>query len=179
MRVGAWNGWSLCALIVVVFVVLCLSGCKSGSGGAEPAGEGTHATTKSDVGANTGELDADMNKDEVFAAIQETFGTDFSAYATDAYGVREGSRYYADLTVRDGAQEEFESAIVGLCGKGVEASSRKQPVLDNGLSKSFNNAELLTEYGFARQGANGAKTVTSTVYTAVVDGKSHVFVFGG
>ena len=30
-----------------------------------------------------------------------------------------------------------------------------------------------------RQGTNGAKTVSTIVYTAVVDGKSHVFVFGG
>ncbi|MCR5795277.1 MAG: hypothetical protein K6G61_08070 [Solobacterium sp.] len=121
----------------------------------------------------------DMEKDEIFTMIKDTLGIDLSEYMEEAEGVRKGARYYADLTAAEGKEEEIEAIITGLCGEGTKASSRKRPVMNNRLSENFEKAELLTVYDHMRQGTNGAKTVSTTIYTAAAAGKMHVFIFGG
>ena len=179
MRARAWGAWPLCALIVFLAATVCLAGCGNEAKGHGATDEGAYSAAADSSDADKGELDSDMDKGEVLSALQETFGADFSECVGDARGVREGSRYSADLTAREGHEQDIEQKIVGLCGKGVDASTRRRPILSNDLREVFDNAELLKVYSHMRQGTNGAKTVSTIVYTAVVDGKSHVFVFGG
>lgn len=176
MMARTWNNRFLHALIIVILAAMCLTGCKDESKGTEAVDKSAYSITKDGTDSKTEELD--MDKNEVLAAIQKTFGENFSEYTEDACGVRAGSRYYVDLTIRKGLEQEIEQAIIDLCGRGVDASTRRRPVLDNGLSESLNSAELLTVYDHLRSGAN-VQTISTTVYTAVVDGNSHVFIFGG
>ena len=120
-----------------------------------------------------------MNKQEVLEALRGTFSTDFSEYVADAHGVRmrPGSEYYsADLTVIEGCEQEAEQAVSELCGKGSDASTRKRPMVDE--LPDFARAELRTVYSYMRQGRNGAKTMSMTVYVATLDGRTHLFALG-
>lgn len=149
------GGWIVCAMAMVALGAMALLGC---------------------VGQAPGEFD--MGREEVLSALDGTFGTDFSGYVEDANGVRDSSMYYADLTASEGSEDSIEQVIVGLCGKGVAASSRRRSVIRNAVAGSFDRATLLTEYDFMRSGRDGAKTASTTVITATVDGRRHVFVFG-
>lgn len=151
-----------------------LVGCGRATGdNASGDGTGTNMTAEQPY--------EDMGKEETFSAMRATFGTDFlTDHAEGVLGTRWRSRYYADLTIKEGSEQAAEQAIVDLCGKGSDASSRRRPVLDgkNRISESFDKAELLTVYDHLRSGGN-TQTVSTTVYIAKVDGRTHVFVFGG
>lgn len=118
-----------------------------------------------------------MGKEETLAAIQEESGLDLSDYAEDAYGSRDGSYASADVTVREGCEEQVEQAIVATCGKGSPASSRKRPFVDDSIADSFSKAELLDVYDCMRTAEeNPHATLSVVMYTATVDGRFHVFV---
>ena len=151
-----------------------LVGCGRATGDdASGDGTGTNMTAEQPY--------EDMGRDETLAAMRATFGTDFLAdHAEDVLGTRWRSRYYADITIKEESEPAAEQAIADLCGKGSDASSRRRPILDgeNRISESFDRAELLTVYDCLRSGTS-AQTISTTVYVAKVDGRTHVFVFGG
>lgn len=174
MTPKTWNVRTMSVAMALAVATTPLFGCgEAGRGNAGAGGDG---------GGVTGEWPyEDMGKDETLAAMRATFGTDFlTDHAEDVLGTRWRSRYYADITIKEGSEQAAEQAITGLCGKGSDASSRRRPILDgkNRISRSFDRAELLTVYDFLRSGTS-AQTVSTTVYVAKVDGRTHVFVFGG
>lgn len=125
---------------------------------------------------NTGK---DMTADEVYEVLRNDLGIDFSEYADDADGViKDSTFFYVRLGISDTARENTETAIRDLCGEGSEAGSRKKPVLNNRLSEDFDKAELMTVFGYLRQGKDGAKTKSTEIYISEIDGKMNVFVFG-
>lgn len=157
-RLSRWVG---CALAVVAMVV-CLWGCGKQQEVAEAM---------------------DMGKDDVIAAIKDDCGVDFSEYVDAADGVEErpsymdGSLYTVDLTIRKGSEDAAEQTVIGLCGKGSSASSRKRPVIGNRISSTFDQAELLMVYDYMRAQSPGSHaTVTTEFYTANVGDEFHVFV---
>ena len=143
----------------------------------EPSKDETIAESNKETGEE--EVEQDMDQDEIFALLKERLGIDFSVYADGADGVRNGTRHYIDLSVLEGAEEGIAQSIMDLCGKGWDANSRKRPILNNRLATEFDKAELITGYSYMRQGENGAKTVSTTIYIAKIDGREHVFILGG
>lgn len=118
-----------------------------------------------------------MGKAETLNAIQEETGLDLSDYAEDAYGSRDGSHVSADVTVREGCEEQVEQALVAVCGKGSPASSRKRPFVKDSIADSFAKAELLDVYDYMRAAEeNPHATLSVVLYTATADGRLHVFV---
>lgn len=162
-------------LLIVIPAAMLGIGCGKQNNGitmAEPQAE------ESRVEENTEEGYTDLQEDGIKSVLMESLGVDVSEYADSVDGVMHGSIYYVRMQVRKGSETELIQVIKSLCGEGVNASTRKRPVLNNRLAEDFEKAELFSVYDYLREGANGAKTTSVTLYTAKIDGSKNIFIFG-
>ena len=110
--------------------------------------------------------------------LQNDTGIDMTMYADEIQCVQHGGIYYMRAHITHGKETALLEQVTSLCGEGSPASSRKRPILDNGLSDAFEKADLISVYDYLGSRGNGAKTFGITFYTANGMSGTELYVFG-
>lgn len=120
----------------------------------------------------------DLEKEEALAAVMGDTGIDFSEYISDAAGVDYNGLYYVRLHISGGKEAAAEKNLRELCGEGYDPHTRMIPKARNRICDELNAVGPAWAYQYMHSGKGGAKTATTSFFTAVENGETSIFVMG-
>lgn len=163
----------ICGLLCLL-AACAKTDAKTGNTNAAAADSGSEQTANQTV---EGEEKTELMYEEIIKLVEDSLGEGYAECISDSGGVKDGALYSIYLKIKPDQEEKVLNLVTSLCGEGQDVSSRSLPRMKNEVCDKLNEAEPIRVYDYLRQGENGAKTKSTEIFTARLNGDLYVFIF--